>query len=696
MIGAQGGLLFENSTGLLYGGGNTWLKSVAIGDVDSDSVTEIVTAGFYSDGIRLNSIVCVWTGSTLSLERSYSWYNISNTAINSVALGDVDSDGDTEIVTGGYYNDGTRDNAQVLVLDGSSLAVENSMQWFWQSDARVDSVAIGDVDSDSYAEIVTEGFTNDFYRDSAQVVVLTGSNPEVVKSIKTWYWYSNTCINSVAIGDVDGDYAQEVVTGGQYFDGIRLVAQVVVLSGADVTNVEAYNSWYWDYDTYVSGLSIADVDSDYALEVVTGGAYRANGLYHSQVVVWSGYNIQNVESLKCWFWGSTTLVYDIAVANIDSNPDIEVVTSGMYFDGLRYQSQVVILRGENVDNIKDHFYWFTSGDTEAVSVAAGDIDSDGTVEFVTSGNYDSFSTSYGQVTVWSRPPVASLIWGTSNYPNATDEASASSSICQGIYQLFVDTGRYDFHPNYQGTQTQRAQVLGNISRCDNQANFEFTTVFYKGHTGRYFQSEYMGYPGNATWCPLCNNDHYAIYDCEGGSTNYAGSTGDGILDNAVYNSMVDFKHGFVFLWTCFLSNNKGGLDDGHEYGMPYAWMGSIMNSMNDNGYAYPDSTDRCLICFQNDSMPFVNATHKIAGWNYGHFAYKFYEYLLYYHYSIKGALDFAAVDTCVEKGGTTSAQSFADTEFYKGYDYTWVLNGVTIHDNSSMRVFGDGNAKIPS
>ena len=38
-----------------------------------------------------------------------------------MALGDVDGDGQVEIVTGGYFNDGTRNVAQLKEWSGSTL-----------------------------------------------------------------------------------------------------------------------------------------------------------------------------------------------------------------------------------------------------------------------------------------------------------------------------------------------------------------------------------------------------------------------------------------------------------------------------------------------------------------------------------------------------------------------------------------------
>ena len=77
----------------------------------------------------------------------------------------------TEIVTGGQFNDGTRDNAQLVVWSGSTLAAEN---------------------------------------------------------IKSWYWTSNTTINSVAIGELNNDFSSEIVTGGAFYDGTRLNSQLTV------------------------------------------------------------------------------------------------------------------------------------------------------------------------------------------------------------------------------------------------------------------------------------------------------------------------------------------------------------------------------------------------------------------------------------------------------------------------------------
>lgn len=111
------------------------------------------------------------TVSALTIQNVKTWYGTNNTSSNSVARGDVDSDGKTEIVTGGSYNDGTRNVAQLCVWDGATLALENVKVWYWTGNTEIKSVAVKDVDTDGKTEIVTGGYYNDGIRVVAQLCV---------------------------------------------------------------------------------------------------------------------------------------------------------------------------------------------------------------------------------------------------------------------------------------------------------------------------------------------------------------------------------------------------------------------------------------------------------------------------------------------------------------------------------------------
>jgi hypothetical protein len=376
---------------------NTTVNCVAAADVDADGKTEIVTGGTFFDGTRNVAQLVVWADSGLAVDRLTAWYWTGNTTINSIAIGDVNGDGQTDIVTGGYYYDGTRQVAQLVVWNGSSLAVEEIKTWYWTGNTVINSVALGDVDADGQVEIVTGGYYNDGARNVAQLVVWTGSDLSVDR-LKTWYWTGNTVINSVAIGDVDADGQVEIVTGGSYFDGTRSVAQLVVWTGSGLA-VDRLTAWYWTNNTVINSVALGDVDADGQTEIVTAGYYNDGTRNVAQLVVWAGSSL-SVDRLTAWYWTSNTIINSVAIGDADADGQTEIVTGGYFNDGTRNVAQMVVWSGSSlaVESIRT---WYWVNNTTINSISLSDINGDLSAEIVTGGAYYDWTRWNAQLVVWA-------------------------------------------------------------------------------------------------------------------------------------------------------------------------------------------------------------------------------------------------------------------------------------------------------
>ncbi|MDJ0669100.1 MAG: FG-GAP-like repeat-containing protein [Desulfobacterales bacterium] len=237
-------------------------NSVALGDVDDDGDLDAwVANGFFggeanrlwlNDG-RGNFSDC---GQVLGGGMSYS-----------VALGDVDGDGDLDawVANGAYPGQ----NNLVWLNDGSGVFTDSG-QRLGECESR--SVALGDVDGDGDLDAFVANI------DCANLVWLNDGSGVFIHSGQ---YLGRSQSHSVALGDLDGDGDLDAwVAEGTWFDRtgspIRTYDDVVYLndgrgvfsdSGQDLGNRHSYSvvlgdvDGDGDLDAWVANFSIADLPS---------------------------------------------------------------------------------------------------------------------------------------------------------------------------------------------------------------------------------------------------------------------------------------------------------------------------------------------------------------------------------------------------------------------------------------------------
>jgi PKD repeat protein len=207
---------------------------------------------------------------------------LSSQAITHLGVGDVDDDGKTEIIaveghTGMSWNENfvfrsASSDAIVYIIgySGGAYSVEKQVQ---VDVGGAFCAEVGDVDNDGVPEILLGGTGYDEVNDDPfvgqiEVIDYDGSNYNVV-------WESGYLYNwvmGVAIGDLNGDFINDIVTE-DYDDNLGSnVIRIYQWTGS------TYNEVYTiPIDSESMALEIGDSDSDTTLEVATKGIF--SGLF---------------------------------------------------------------------------------------------------------------------------------------------------------------------------------------------------------------------------------------------------------------------------------------------------------------------------------------------------------------------------------------------------------------------------------
>jgi uncharacterized repeat protein (TIGR01451 family) len=216
------------------------LSAVDVGDVDDDGQSEIVMASFSSNSGYADSVIKIFNAATHEIEwqitdipNIYIWEGIQ-----SIRIGDVDQDGETEFViaTANLYD------GLIQIYNGRSHTLERQSKGY--DGTSFTAMEIGDVDGDGQIEIVVGQLRQHTGATGVHVIVFNGATAE-----EEWqsigldtYWGD---VYDIELKDVDGDSRVEIITSLEgssvyVFDGVTHVMEALIptqayaLSSADL------------------------------------------------------------------------------------------------------------------------------------------------------------------------------------------------------------------------------------------------------------------------------------------------------------------------------------------------------------------------------------------------------------------------------------------------------------------------------
>ena len=297
--------------------------SIDLGDVDDDGDLDVV-AGFSINSYGSPAWIVLWQndGTPFSGLWTSNQVGVGPNSVNGVEFGDLDNDGDLDIVSGSRYSE----DYEVIAWENdgtpfSGLWTSNEAGMTSDDFSGITTVALGDLNRDGYLDIVggdgdgmvkrwqndgtpfsgswwsynvgdqygmiLDVTTGDMNGDGVPEIVATSTPHSFGYSVTVWYlngssWdeksagNSSQYVNAVALGDLDGDGDPDIVWGvGD--DTVRATLNA--------------RSWSvsWDRDTVgtagdsVSSVALGDLDGDGDLDIVSG-SYAPDADY--EVMAW--------------------------------------------------------------------------------------------------------------------------------------------------------------------------------------------------------------------------------------------------------------------------------------------------------------------------------------------------------------------------------------------------------------------------
>lgn len=379
-------------------------EMATIGDLDGDGDLELVLGTQYG--------IYAWDHSGQLLE-GFPLLTEGCFTEGPLVLADIDKDGEDEIVASdGYRYIDPQTSFYLHVLNADGTEVEG---WPQPMPKNTDnSLAVGDIDADGELDIAIS-------------FVYYGVDPSSYSLVRTYDASGNlrwtaletdrSIYASVSMADLDGDYRKEII---HKLDMYGNKEQLSVISA----DGELLYSWGVADRLHHHEPVIANMDADPDLEIIAIGG---NGTITGQMFVWN-YDGTSVEG---WPIDLPQRMYSPIASDIDGDDTIEIINSLDTFLGEeRDDIYVWHPNGEVMQGFPIHLDFHTDPGWNLftfVRATLGDVDQDGEIEIITPVSdtmyvIDVLEKYNPKKSSW--PCERHDIQHTSNYPYPTVVGSA--------------------------------------------------------------------------------------------------------------------------------------------------------------------------------------------------------------------------------------------------------------------------------
>ena len=383
-----------------YSSDGSYAESVAVADVNGDGNLDLVVTDQCNTACTGQGVVAVLLGNGDGTFQKAVIYHSGGYNAFGLALADVNGDGRPDVIVTNECATTSCTNSSVSILLGNGDGTFQKAVNYNSGGYSSFSVTIADVNGDGKPDVVVTNrcINENGCQTSGNVGVLLGKGNGTFQNVVTYSSGGQQAV-SVAVGDVNSDGKPDLIVANQCADSSCVTGSVAILLGNGSGNFLAAVS-YSSGGEAAAFVAVADINGDGKPDLLVANDLCDEGCLTGDVGILLGNGDGTFQAAVSYSSnGPDTSSVAVADVNADGKPDL-LLTNNCTTPGAACVTGTLAVLLGNGDGTFQPASTFDSAGTEASKVVIADVNNDSKLDAVvlnTCGTNGDYSCTLGSI-----------------------------------------------------------------------------------------------------------------------------------------------------------------------------------------------------------------------------------------------------------------------------------------------------------